>query len=441
MTVNKVRARSSSSGAGMESRAIKPLGRGVDAELKAPPSKAHTLRALFLAALAEGESVLENPLCGNDQLIAISALQKFGAVIEKRDAEAIVAGTGGDLKAPKKVFAGNSGVSLRFLCAVAALAGRGGEKIVLDGDERMRQRPAGGLLSGLGQLGAKARSLRNNGCPPVEVIGKSMAGGFASISAAESSQFASALLVSLPLAPRDSELKLVGEIRSRPYIGMTLECIKAFGGRVQESGENAFQIPAGQCYEGTRFKIEGDYSSAAFLFQAAAITGGRVKVRGLRRDSLQGDKRFLELLGKMGCKVRQLENKAEVTGVDGLMPISADLGDCPDIVMPLAVACAFADGKSVISNIGHLRLKESDRLAALESGLAAMGVKARAAGGSLEITGDASKLKGALIESFGDHRIAMAFAVAGLRVPGIRISNPGCVSKSYPEFFTDLSRL
>lgn len=424
----------------MNVREVLPLPGELSATVTAPPSKAYTLRAIFISSLATGESTLSRPLLAEDQLVAIEAMRAFGADIRIREGEVVVNGAGEKLLAPATVFAANSGVTMRFLCSIAALAGTGGEKILLDGNARMRKRPVGDLLAALSQLGARARSVGGNSCPPVEVIGKSLQGGKASVDASKSSQFLSSLLVALPLAPEDSVVSVTGELSSRPYVDMTLDCMHAFGITVEGTGET-FRVHGGQAYSGRTCTIEGDYSSSAFFFEAAAITGGSICVLGLRRESLQGDRKVLSFLQKMGCTVKQGEHDVLVHGPEHLLPFRADLHDYPDIVMPLAVACAFASGTSVLGNIGHLRLKESDRLASLEQGLKAIGAGARIEGDSLVIEGKPGKLRGASIKTFDDHRIAMAFSIAGLHLPYMRIENPDCVKKSFPSFFEELEKM
>jgi len=418
---------------------IKPLN-GLDAAVAAPPAKAYTLRAIFLSALAEGESVLLNPLYGDDQRYAMDSLSGFGASFAREEDRVVVEGAG-ELKAPEKVYIGNSGVSMRFLCSIAALAGRGGEKIVIDGDERMRQRPVGELLDSLRTLGARVNTALDNGCPPIEVAGNSLRGGRAVVDAEKSSQFVSSLLIALPLAPENSELAIKGAFNSRPYVGITIDCMKEFGVKARDEGDR-FTVDANQSYKPRKYSIEGDYSSASFFFEAAAITGGRVRVSNLKRESLQGDKRFLGLMTKMGCKVSWQGGDVTLEGAGRLEPVEAGMADCPDIVMPLAVACAFANGESRITNAGTLKYKESDRLEAVRSELVRMGVEARVENGAeLVIQGNPGGIHGAVIETYNDHRIAMSFAVAGLRVPGVLISNPGCVSKSFPDFFEKLEAL
>jgi 3-phosphoshikimate 1-carboxyvinyltransferase len=416
---------------------IEPLSGTLDARITAPPSKAYSLRAIFIASLAEGDSILRNPLLADDQLVAIEALKQFGAAIERKGNDLAIVGTGGCLLAPGKVDAKDSGLTVRLLCSVAAVAGKGGEKIVLDGSGRLRQRPVGDLVEGLSQIGGKIKSMNGNGCPPVEVTGKSLVGGNASINAEKSSQFISSLLIALPLARRDSQISATGPLHSAPYIDITVDCMKSFGISVEKPKNGIWSVKSGQLYRGSDFQIEGDYSSAAFFFEAAAITGGKVRVGNLRRDSVQGDGKILELLSEMGCAIHRQKNTATVEGPEELVPVSADMGGFPDIVMPLAVACAFAKGDSKLSNLGTLRLKESDRVASLQDGLSRMGIQTALedCGNSLSIFGNPRKVKGATVESFNDHRIAMAFAMAGLAITGMRIKNPDCVKKSFPDFF------
>ncbi|MBI3588067.1 3-phosphoshikimate 1-carboxyvinyltransferase [Candidatus Micrarchaeota archaeon] len=421
---------------------IAPLAHGLDATIVAPPSKAHTLRAIFISALASGISRIAKPLYAQDQLVAIEAMRKFGAVMELEDSSLTVEGTGREMEVPSQVHAGNSGVSMRFLCPIAGLAGKGGERILIDGSGRMRQRPVGDLLEALGKLGGGARSIHGNGCPPVEIMGRSLRGGTAAVDCSKSSQFASALLLALPLAPENSELELAGNLSSRPYVGITLDMAEKFGAKIARGDDGRdFSIGGGQSYSGRDFAIEGDYSSAVFFFQAAAISGGRVRVEGLVGNSLQADAHALPLLERMGCEVKRNGHSVEVTGPEELKPLDADLSDCPDASVTLAVACAFAGGKSKLRGLENLRLKESDRLQVLSEGLNAIGAMTVVTPDGLEISGNRKRIRGAAINPHDDHRIAMAFSIAGLAAKGMAIENPECVKKSFPSFFEEMEKL
>ncbi len=419
---------------------IKPV-RNLDAQVAAPPSKGHTLRALFISALAEGKSVLKGALIAEDQKYAISALRQFGAGIEVSGDDVAVEGTAGKLRLPEEtVFVGNSGLTIRFLATFAALAPEG--KIIIDGNERMRAgRPTQDLLDALPALGIKARSLNSNGCPPFEIIGGSFLGGKTRLKGDLSSQYFSSILISAPYAKKDVEIECIGEMSSKPYIDMTQDAMRAFGVEMRNDNYKAFSVEAGQRYRAGDYKIEGDYSSAAFLFAAAAVSGGKVSVGNLKIDSAQGDKIFADLLQKMGCSVKKGKEAITVEGTSALKPITFDMNSYPDIVPPLAVVAACAKGKSEFTNIAHLRYKESDRLKALENELKKIGIDATATKDSLIVNGAPEKLHGAEIECYNDHRIAMSFAVLGLKVKGIVIKDEKCVAKSFPGFFDILGKM
>lgn len=404
----------------------------LDAEIIAPPSKAHSLRALFVSALAEGTSVIKNPLLADDQKHAIAALQKMGADISIEENAVVVKGTSGKLHGGS-VFIGGSGMTARALASIAALAD---SDVTIDGIERMRTgRPMQELLDGLKQLGVDTTS--NNGCVPVTIQGNSLVGGETSLDGSISSQYFSSILIAAPYAQKQVMIKAKTPISSKPYIDITIQLMKDFGVSVVNKNYSEFLISP-QKYIGRDFQIEGDYSSASFFFAAAAITGGKVRVKNLRLDSAQGDREMLTLLEKMGCAVKRTAEYIEVIGKD-LVGIVQDMNDYPDIVIPLAVVAAYAKGTTKLTNIGHLRYKESDRLEAPAIELRKMGI-------SVDITDDALYIHGgtpssAEIETYDDHRMAMSFAMAGLKTPGVVIKNPEVVTKSFPEFWDVFERL
>ncbi|HIH09474.1 MAG TPA: 3-phosphoshikimate 1-carboxyvinyltransferase [Candidatus Diapherotrites archaeon] len=411
---------------------IKPV-QGIDAIFTAPPSKAYTLRCLFIAALASGKSVLKNALAADDQLIAAKALSQFGAKAQFNGRDFIVEGSGGELSAPvDAVFTANSGVTTRFLLPLAGLA-RGNSTI--DGDMRMRQRPIKELVDSLSELGAEIKTPQGSSLP-VQVFGKTLLGGKTRVSGSESSQFLSALLVCAPYMEKGLEVKVEG-LRSKPYIDITIDCMNEFGVRVENRKYGEFIVRNGR-YGGREFEIEGDYSSASYFFAAAAILGGKVLVRNLRPDSVQGDRHFLAILEKMGCSVQRGKDFVQAERQGRLNSIDVDMGDFPDLVPTLAVVCAFAGGKSKITNISHLAAKESNRIESVAKNLQKCGVEVEYGADYLQILG--GNPRGARIITYNDHRIAMAFSVMGLAAAGMMIDDEKAVAKSYPDFFNELSK-
>ncbi|MBU1208163.1 MAG: 3-phosphoshikimate 1-carboxyvinyltransferase [Proteobacteria bacterium] len=414
---------------------IKPLNQ-CNAVVAIPGSKSYTHRALITSALAAGESVLFNALRSKDTEYTAQGLEKLGIKIAWEEDSIHVQGKGGVLTAGgEKIYVGDSGTSMRFLTALAAL--KNGSTL-LDGSERMRKRPMAELLEGLVSLGAIAYSLESNGFPPVVVDSQGLAGGVARIKGSESSQFLSALLMVAPLARADVRLEVSGRLVSRPYVDITRGVMSDFGVEVQKEKGDSFFVRAGQRYLPRQYRIEGDASNASYFLAAAAITGGKVRVENFRPASLQGDAQFLTILEQMGCEVSRGENWAEVR-VKELRGIEVDMNTMPDLVPTLAVVAAFARGKTVIRNVGHLRHKESDRLKTVAGELAKMGVEVEEGKDWLQV--EKGKARGAEIETHNDHRLAMSFAIAGLAIPGIKIKGERCVDKSFPGFWETLKKL
>jgi 3-phosphoshikimate 1-carboxyvinyltransferase len=333
------------------------------------------------------------------------------------------------------LFVGNSGTTMRFLTAMVSL-GRG--RYRLDGIPRMRERPIEDLLSALRQLGVTAYSENNDGCPPVVVEAAGLLGGRVTIKGDVSSQFLSGLLMVAPLAREDVLIQVDGPLVSQPYITMTLEMMREFGARVDALNQERFVIPGRQKYVARSYAIEPDASAASYFAGAGAILGGRVTLKEVTDRSLQGDRRFLDVLEQMGCDVRCTGTGTTVHG-GALRGIDVDMNDISDTVMTLGVVACFATGPTTIRNVAHIRHKETDRLTALTTELRRLGVRVEQRADGLTI--DPGPLQGAEIETYNDHRMAMSFALVGLRVPGIIIKNPGCVAKTYPNFFQDLEKL
>lgn len=414
---------------------ISPISK-IDAKVCVPGSKSLTHRAFIVAALANGESHLENILYAEDTMLTASALNQMGVNIRIDGKTATVVGRAGKIFAPKKeVYLGNSGTSMRLLTAISAL---GDGRFILTGDSRMKQRPIADLLDALNLLGVSAYSIDKSGCPPVAIEAKGIMGGRTGIKTNISSQFLSGLLLVAPYAKNDVIIEVIGNLPSKPYIDLTLKVMEDFGVRIDYEDYKHFFIPSRQVYKARDYTIEGDLSSASYFFATAAILKGKVTVFPIDIDSKQPDIGFLGILEEMGCKAMAKQSEVTVIGGD-LKGVSVDMNAMPDLVPTLAVVASFAKGDTIIKNVAHLRAKECDRLSVIATELMNMGVKVEEKEDGLIIKG--GDLEGAIIETYNDHRIAMSFAIAGLRVPGIKIINPACVNKSFPEFWDILENL
>lgn len=416
--------------------AMEPCG-PVHATIRPPGSKSITNRALICAALAEGESVLRGALASEDTEVMIESLRRLGIPVEINTDGSELHVTGFGSNWPQKraeLFIGNSGTSVRFLTAMLAV---GEGEYRLDGVPRMRQRPIGDLISALNSLGASVIAENGDQCPPVIVRARGLAGGKTPIRGDVSSQFLSALLMAAPYAKSPIEIEVAGELVSKPYVEMTLAVMQAFGVEAQQENWTRLSIPRGE-YRGADYAIEPDASAASYFWAAAAVTGGEVTVEGLTRNALQGDVRFCDALAQMGCEVIERPDSMTVRGGE-LHGIDIDMNDISDTVQTLAVVALFAKGITRIRNVGHIRHKETDRVGDLARELRKLGAEVREFEDGLEIT--PQPLKPASIATYNDHRMAMSFAIAGLKQPGVVIENPGCTAKTYPRFFEDLSRV
>lgn len=417
--------------------AIRPL-EGLDAVVRVPGSKSYTQRAMVIAALAEGESLLRDPLLSEDTRTLAGALRLLGADVRATDTEMIVQGTGGQvIRPPHNIDLGNNGTAIRLLAGMVSL---GEGPFVLTGDPRLCERPMKPLLDALEHLGIAIHTDGERGYPPVTIRGGRLRGGNVVLRDIGSSQFVSSLLIVAPFAAADTTILLAGRIPSLPYIGLTLETMKDFGVTVSTEGVDRYRVKSGQRYRGREFRIEGDASSASYFFLAAALLKGRIRVENVDPRTRQGDIGFLAILERLGSRVLRGERHLEVRGGD--LPageMAFDLSEMPDIVPTLAVLCALRPGRSVIRNVAHLRLKESDRLAALATELRKTGIAVEEVADGLVIHG--GHPRGARIETYNDHRIAMGFAVLGLAVPGMEIEGENCVGKSFPGFWKTVETL
>jgi 3-phosphoshikimate 1-carboxyvinyltransferase len=411
--------------------AIKPHHIKPYAEVTVPGSKSFTHRILIASALADGESRIENALLSEDTRLTMQALRQMAVRIDSTpDHQLVVAGSGGRLKtASDRIYLGNSGTSMRLLTAVAAL-GQG--SFILSGTERMAQRPIQDLIDALQQIGVRVRSLNNNGCPPVEVNGRNLTGGSVAINCRKSSQYLSALLLIAPCTGGGLDIAVTEGPVSKPYVDMTIEVLEKFGITVKREGYDRFKVAGKQAYRAGSYAVEPDGSQAGYFWAAAAVCGTKIKVKGVTENSRQGDVNFAKLLATMGCQISAEPDGITVSGRH-LRAADVDMGDMPDMVPTLAVIAAFAEGTTIIRNVSHLKAKESDRLAAVVHELVKMGIDARCSADELIVRG--GQPHGAEIETYGDHRIAMSFAVAGLVAPQTVILDENCVEKSFPNFW------
>jgi 3-phosphoshikimate 1-carboxyvinyltransferase len=417
---------------------VLPCERPIRGTVRPPGSKSYTNRALVLAALARGTSTLDGALFSDDTLHMARGIEALGmrVVLDAAGKRFEVTGGAGTLGVSHaSVYVGNSGTTARFLAPVMAL---GTGRFELDGNDAMRKRPIGPLLAALTSLGANAVSVGGNGCPPIRVESSGLEGGTARMPGGVSSQYFSALLMVAPCTRRGIVLEVDGDLVSKPYIEVTEQAMNAFGGAMRRDGFRRFEVAPGQ-YSATAYAVEPDASAASYFFAAAAVTAGTVLVPGLGTRSLQGDVGFVKLLEKMGCVVRQTETETEVTGPRKLVGIEADMSNLSDTAQTLAAIAPFARGPTRVTGIGFIRRKETDRVGAVVRELVRMGIDAKEESDGFVI--QPGTPKAADIETYDDHRMAMSFAITGLVAPGIRIRQPGCVSKTFHDFFDVLGRL
>ena len=403
-------------------------------QIEAPPSKSYTHRAIIAASLADGKSRIRSPLLADDTIVTLNACASLGASITQRKIELKIVGSS-ELKAPTEAInCGDSASTIRFLTSIAALA-KG--RTVLDGSAGLRRRPIGPLIGALRELGVQCTS--NGDFPPVTVVGGTLRGGGASLVGDMSSQFVTGLLLACPLAEEDTEIVLTTPLESKPYIRLTLDILKSHSIEVSASEDlRRFAIPCNQAYAPKDHDVPGDYSAAAFLLAAAAITDSKATVKNL--FSNQPDSEIVNILTMMGAQVKVEEKSVKVSG-GKLRGITIDARDIPDLVPVCAVLACIAEGTTRIEEAGRLRIKESDRLSTISSELLKMDADITEEAKGLTIRGPCV-LRGATIDPHGDHRVAMACAVAGLRAEGkTEILEAECVNKSYPNFFRDLKRL
>jgi 3-phosphoshikimate 1-carboxyvinyltransferase len=415
---------------------VMPLERPPDATIRVPGSKSVTNRALIIAALANGNSRIVNPLFSDDSFWLMDALVRLGIDVHAAGerGEVYVSGQSGEIYASGvDLFVGNAGTVARFLPPFLAL-GRG--PFTVDGVPRMRERPVADLVDGMRQLGAEVEYAGEDGRFPLMIKGGGIPGGKARVSASKSSQFISGLLMAAPYAQAPVTLHPVGR-KEWPYVGITVALMRAFGVEVDEANGRFTVAPA--LYSSRAYEVEPDASGASYFMAAAAVTGGRVRIPGLGASSPQGDLRFAGVLRDMGCRVEIASDFVEVQGPDHLRGVEVDMNAFSDTMITLSAIAPFAEGPTTITNVGHTRLQESDRLSAVATELTRLGVKTQTTSSSIRII--PTKIRPGVVRTYGDHRMAMAFAITGLVASGIRIRDPGCVTKTFPGYFGALESL
>ena len=401
-----------------------------DCDVTVPGSKSYTHRILIASALSDGVCTISNSLRSEDTILTAGALKAMGVPIEDDGEIVTVNGCNGNLKpADDTIYLANSGTSMRLLTSVAAI---GNGTYTLNGTPRMQERPIQDLLNGLNQIGVKAESIKGTGCPPIDITGSKIKGGKIELDCSISSQFLSSVLLIAPFTEEGIEVTLTKELVSKPYVDMTTDIMEQLGVKVERDGYEKFYVPGNQTYKAGNYAVEPDCSQASYFWGAAAITGKKIKVKNISDDSRQGDVKFAKVLEKMGCKVFYEADGIAVQGGD-LTAVEVDMSSMPDLVPTLAVIASFAKGTTVVTNVAHLKAKECDRLGCVATELIKMGVDAKATDSGLLVTGGTPKA--ATIETYDDHRMAMCFAIAGLRVPGMEILDEMCVKKSFPNYW------
>lgn len=423
----------------MEQLRLEPKS-SVSGEVNVPGSKSLSNRALLLAAIAEGQTHLTNLLDSDDIRHMLDALRKLGVTyrLSADKTECWVEGLGHSFNSEiVELFLGNAGTAMRPLCAVLA-ASNG--TFSLTGEPRMEERPIGALVDALVQAGADIQYLKNDGYPPLKINGSRLKGGEIEVDGSVSSQFLTAVLMAAPLFSHDSEINIVGELVSKPYIDITLDTMAKFGVAVENHDYRSFSIKGQQTYRSPGdFLVEGDASSASYFLAAGAIKGGTVKVTGVGRNSIQGDIRFADVLEKMGAKITWGDDYIQVQGAP-LVGIDMDMNHIPDAAMTIATTALFAQGKTRMTNIYNWRVKETDRLAAMACELKKLGAEVEEGHDYIEVT-PVKQLKEAEIDTYNDHRIAMCFSLVSLSDTAVIINDPGCTAKTFPDFFTRLSSI
>lgn len=425
----------------METLKIHPLQAPADADVTVPGSKSITNRALLIAAMAQGETHLTHALFSDDTHYMADALRKLGIDVHADETAQTftVQGTGGRIPAKSaEMYIGNSGTTARFVTAFLTL---GNGTYTLTGNDRMQERPIKDLTDGLRPLGGIAHCEgKDNACPPVIVIASGLKGGCTTMAGDKSSQYFTALLQVAPYATQDVEIHVEGDLVSKPYIDITAAVMRDFGVEIQNHNYTTFHIRAGQRYHARTYAIEPDASNASYFFAAAALTGGRVKVRHMTAQSIQGDIGFVDVLAKMGCDVRKDPDGIEVRGPKQLSGINIDMNAMSDVVQTLCALAPFASEPVIVRNVSNMRIKETDRIDAIKNELQKLGVHVETQPDGITVY-PTTHIKPATLDTYDDHRMAMSLSLIGLKTPGIAINDPACVNKTFPTYFDVLDTI
>lgn len=428
----------------MEKLVLQPIAR-IEGEINLPGSKSLSNRALLLAALAKGTTRVTNLLDSDDIRHMLNALKALGVQYTLSEDKTIctVEGIGGAFQAKNglSLFLGNAGTAMRPLAAALCLRGLDNAQVILTGEPRMKERPIKHLVDALRQVGAEIEYLENEGYPPLAISNSGLKGGKVQIDGSISSQFLTALLMSAPLADGDMEIEIIGELVSKPYIDITLAMMKDFGVEVENQNYQTFFVKGNQSYISPNiYLVEGDASSASYFLATGAIKG-KVKVTGIGKNSIQGDRLFADVLEAMGAKITWGEDfiQAEQSPLKG---IDMDMNHIPDAAMTIATTALFAEGETVIRNIYNWRVKETDRLTAMATELRKVGAEVEEGEDFIRIQPLAlDKFQHAEIETYNDHRVAMCFSLIALSNTAVTILNPNCTAKTFPTYFTELEKL
>jgi 3-phosphoshikimate 1-carboxyvinyltransferase len=415
-----------------------PANTAARGTVRLPGSKSISNRVLLLAALAQGTTIVRALLDSDDTRVMLDALRVLGVgvarVSDSDDYE--ITGVGGAFPVKQaELFLGNAGTAFRSLTAACALSSGEYE---LKGVARMHERPIGDLVDALRLLGARIDYLGEEGFPPLKIHPAEIAGDTTEVRGNVSSQFLTGLLMALPLRQRNTTIEVVGELISKPYIGITLAMLRRFGVEIARDGWQRFGVPAAARYQSPgEIWVEGDASSASYFLAAGAIGGGPVRVQGVGRDSVQGDVRFADALAKMGAQIDMGPNWIEASAPQRgrLQAIDLDCNAIPDAAMTLAVAALFADGTTTLKNIASWRVKETDRIAAMATELRKVGATVEEGVDYIRITPPEKLIPNAVIDTYDDHRMAMCLSLVSLGGVPIRINDPACVNKTFPTYF------
>ena len=413
---------------------IQPFQGRLSASVSIPGSKYLANRALFLAALARGDSKLLNVPINDDIATAIAGLRQFGVGIFRQGSSVTVRGLGGKPAFPTSpIHTSDSGTFARFIISLGSLLS--GETAYF-GSPKMNSRPMKDLLIALNNLGVWTK--HTDFRMPLQIKG-SLKGGKTHLNASVSSQYLSSLLISAPYAKNPTFIEMEGKMISKPYIAMTIKMMRDFDVWVDNYDFRRFVIRSGQCYRGREFAIESDPVSSSYFLGAAALLGGEITIPHFNINSLQGESQFVKVLKKMGCELINRSDAISLRGPRQLKAVEVDMGNMPDVVQTLAVLAAFAKGTTLIKNIAHLKHKESDRISDTAKELRKLNIEVAETEDSLQIKG--GRAGGAVIETHQDHRMAMSFALVGLKTPGVKIKHPEVVGKSFPSFWETLQKL